>query len=164
MTRQGLKRPRSIRKVNSPATEHSESQKQTQPRPPTIPIERTRWQWERLAEVEKSGRGRINLRQGAEQNWTVAPSPSLWWGMWGTKRDNFTTWEIPIEQTVLREAIKRISNSVGTNFDDGSSIRYIILKLKNLCWIFQPTMMRALHFHQDPDRDLGKVSRYPRQE
>ena len=44
----------------------------------------------------------------------------------------------------FEEAIKQISNYVGTKFDNSISIHYVVLKLKNLCWILHPTMMRAL--------------------
>ena len=45
----------------------------------------------------------------------------------------------------FKAAIKRIANYVGANSYDGISIQYFILKFKkNLCWIFQPTIMRAM--------------------
>ena len=76
------------------------------------------------------GRGWSNLLQGSK-NRTITASQAFVRECEEPIRVIFGTGD-SYRADCFDAAIKQIANCVGTNFDDGSSIRYIVLKLKSL--------------------------------
>ena len=69
------------------------------------------------------------------KNWTVTPSQAFVGGCKELSEAIFNMVE-SYQADHFEAAIKWIANYVGTNFDDGISIHYVVINFKNLCWIF----------------------------